>query len=895
MKFRSILRLFGLAIAFSLSAVIFGITMKGDQASDLSRKASADSQQRDRVTQITTETGERELDTRLDISNNRGIEPCSPLGACKTPATDQTLPSASVSGALEPASGFLPAGTQSITLRLTTEEPSNCRWSEGKDVPFEFMPNVFQIGQGTLNHKTVVAGFHDLDDRWLFVRCQNTANQRESNPEGWRTHLRVLGPWNSGFPRLAYLWGTQKGMPNIQFFAGYDLFLPYQLDNPLEQTKAIRAINPYAKILLTLNATHGWPDIDPLTTRWWNSQPGDPAYNCLLRDSHGKILLVRYWGHPMFNMVIPYCRAQLVQKNIEDFRSQSTSLLDSFAYDGIFWDLLYGTISWLSDDIDSDLDGQPDDPKTLDSAYQASVEDFLSQIRANLPNAILMGNEASPDYTRWINGRLIEWELSSVLDGNSDVTWDEVIGEYRGWSGRGQEPQITFIQTKPEPIYDEKFPFHYSGKMPAAMQAEAAASFQRMRFGLTSALMGDGLFSFDLRSEDSQVWWYDEFGAPVGSPSSTLPPRGYLGQPVGDPRLLIDSLDTPNEVTNGGFEERLRGWRWWIESESGAAASVSIDRSRSKTGEYAAHIVVSKPARPWSVMVYQPHISTVAGQSYTLSFWARSDKPYTVHAKIVKQAPPGTDYGFNVQADITTEWQHFHLVGYPAFTAEDGVLQFQVGGSAGELWLDDVQFQTGALGVWARPFENGLAVVNTTRDVQTVPLPGTYCKLKGDQAPLFQTRVDEDEALVSAGWKEQKASDDQFGKTVRVASADNRARITYTPNLAYAGLYEVLAWVSPAENQSSAVTVSIYHDQGTSTVSLDETTGGVGWHSLGTYPFKAGKDGYVTLTATGQGMVVADAFKWVSVARYNDGSLVNQVTLQPQDGIVLLNKCKAGN
>jgi len=895
MKFRSISGLFGLAIVFSVLAVIFGITLKGDQASDMWRKASADSAQQDKVAPVAANAGARELDTHLDISNKGEIEPCSPPESCKTPTTDQTALSSSNSNGLEPASGLLPAGTQSITLHLTTAEPANCRWSEGTDAPFEFMPNDFQIGQGTLNHSAEVAGFHDLDERWFFVRCQNSADQRESNPEGWRTHLRVLGPWHDGFPRLAYLWGTQKGVPNIQFFAGYDLFLPYHLDNPLEQTKAIRAVNPYAKILLTLNATHGWPDIDPLTTRWWNSQPGDPGYNCLLRDSHGKILLVKYWGHPMFNMVIPYCRALLVQKNIEEFRSQSASQLDSYAYDGIFWDLLHGTISWLNDDIDSDLDGQPDDPKTLDAAYQAGVEDFLSQIRASLPHAILMGNEASPDYARWINGRLIEWELSSVLDGNSDITWDEVIGEYRDWSARGQEPRITFIQTKPEPIYDEKFPFHYTGQMPPAMQAEAAASFQRMRFGLTSALMGDGLFSFDLRSEDSQVWWYDEFGAPVGSQSSTLPPHGYLGQPIGDPRLLIDSLDTPDEVTNGGFEERLRAWRWWIESESGATANVSIDRSGSKTGDYAAHIVVSKPAWPWSVLVYQPHISTVAGQSYTLSFWARSDKPLSIYAKIVKQAPPGTDYGFNVRADITTDWQHFHLVGYPTVTADDGVLQFQVGGSAGELWLDDIQFQPGALGVWARPFENGLAVVNTTRDVQTAPLPGAYCKLKGDQAPLFQTRVDDDEAVGSAGWKEQKANDDQFGKTVRVASAGSKAKITYTPNLAYAGPYEVLAWVDPDEKQSSAVTVTIYHAQGASVVLLDEATGEVGWRSLGTYQFNAGKDGHVTLTATGQGMVVADAFKWVSAARYNDGSLVNQITLQPQDGIVLLKKCYAGN
>jgi hypothetical protein len=72
---------------------------------------------------------------------------------------------------------------------------------------------------------------------------------------------------------------------------------------------------------------------------------------------------------------------------------------------------------------------------------------------------------------------------------------------------------------------------------------------------------------------------------------------------------------------------------------------------------------------------------------------------------------------------------------------------------------------------------------------------------------------------------------------------------------------------------------------------LDETAGEVGWHSLGKYPFTAGGAGRATLTATGSGAVVADAFKWVSTARYNDGSEVSQVTLQPQDGAVLLKSC----
>lgn len=244
-----------------------------------------------------------------------------------------------------------------------------------------------------------------------------------------------------------------------------------------------------------------------------------------------------------------------------------------------------------------------------------------------------------------------------------------------------------------------------------------------------------------------------------------------------------------------------------------------------------------------------------------------------------------------MEALVTPEWQHLYLVDDASATADDGRLEFWVGDVVSELWLDGVQFRAGAPGVWARPFENGLAVINTTEEGQAAPLPDVYCKLNGSQAPLFQVRVDDDEAQVSAGWTEQPAGYSQFGSTVQMAPAGTGATVVYTPSLAYSGLYEVSAWVVPTLTQSSSVSVTIHHAWGEREVSLDETIGEVGWHRLGTYSFDAGESGSAVLAATGDDIVVADAFKWVSAARYNDGRRVSQVTLQPQDGIVLLSDC----
>ena len=786
-------------------------------------------------------------------------------------------------GILEPPTGLLPSGTASVTLALTTTAPADCRWSEQPDTPYAAMPYDFQQGQGMTVHTVVVAGLHDLDDRRFYVRCQDLDTGRDPDSYERQTHVRVLGPWDGGYPRMMNLYGEYGSEFGPEFYAGYDVYVPYSWPDPATQAPAIRAINPGAKILRHQNATYGWPDLDPLATEWWNSLPGNPGFICLLRDSNQRILLHKDSGPPMYNLTQASCRQAVVQENLEEFLSSEPDLGANLAYDGIYWDLLHGYISWLGDDIDSDLDGQPDDPDILNAAYRAGVEDLLTQVRARLSHIVLAANEAPQYYAPWINGRLYEWQLPDILNGAAQPDWDAVIADYRQWAGSGQPPHATVIFSAPEAIYREKHDGESEPHILPAFQEEAAASYQRMRFGLTTALMGAGLFFYDLREVEGPAVWYDEFGAPGTGQPTSLPPRGYLGQPSGDAFLLVDELDSPDQILNGDFEDGLTDWSFWVNTTAGAAATADIDPQAGVSGSAALHAAVSSATGLGDVLLSQYDKTMVAGQSYTLSFWARSEVTQTLAVRIGD--------GFRVETSVTPVWQHFHLWDDATVTSSDGELAFGLGASTGELWLDDVQLKAGALGVWARSFENGLVVINSTREAQTAPLPGGYCKLRGSQAPLFQARLDDDQAQASVGWSEHEASDSQFGSTVHTAPGASGATVTYAPVLAHSGTYEVLAWVAPAATQSSGVLVTIRHAQGETVVLLDQTTGEVGWHSLGRYTFKAGEQGQAVIAATGSGIVVADAFKWVSAARYNDGTRTSEVDLQPLDGIVLLSSC----
>jgi len=89
--------------------------------------------------------------------------------------------------------------------------------------------------------------------------------------------------------------------------------------------------------------------------------------------------------------------------------------------------------------------------------------------------------------------------------------------------------------------------------------------------------------------------------------------------------------------------------------------------------------------------------------------------------------------------------------------------------------------------------------------------------------------------------EKQDAQFDQYGSSVRVASDNSSSTVTYTPSLTYAGTYGVFAWVSPAEDQSSSILVSVHPAIGNVDVQLNEKTGKLGWRSLGNFPFN--KDG----------------------------------------------------
>jgi hypothetical protein len=68
---------------------------------------------------------------------------------------------------------------------------------------------------------------------------------------------------------------------------------------------------------------------------------------------------------------------------------------------------------------------------------------------------------------------------------------------------------------------------------------------------------------------------------------------------------------------------------------------------------------------------------------------------------------------------------------------------------------------------------------------------------------------------------------------------------------------------------------------------FDQRFGGDEWHIVAEALLSPDKLNYVRMYCQGKAPCLADALHLRSQARYNDGSYVDKVTLQPLDGIIL--------
>ncbi len=130
---------------------------------------------------------------------------------------------------------------------------------------------------------------------------------------------------------------------------------------------------------------------------------------------------------------------------------------------------------------------------------------------------------------------------------------------------------------------------------------------------------------------------------------------------------------------------------------------------------------------------------------------------------------------------------------------------------------------------------------------------------------------DEDDEFSTEGYWNSAVTSDEYNDETKwiYYSADGDAKAFFTPKIVKAGNYDVYEWhgADPQEDHATDAPYTINYAGGSKTIkiNLDENIGR--WNLLGTFRFKAGTSGNVTISNNANGNVVADAMKFVYVGK----------------------------
>ena len=406
-------------------------------------------------------------------------------------------------------------------------------------------------------------------------------------------------------------------------------------------------------------------------------------------------------------------------------------------------------------------------------------------------------------------------------------------------------------------------------------------------------LMNDGFFTHEFGDTlHGNDWWYDELNFD-------------LGQPLGPAQRFDFGVATPpNQITNGGFESSIvEPWRFEVDNDPGNQASIIRDTTKKVSGTASAKISISSvDGVYWHTRLAQYNRRVKQGSVYDIRFWAKADQPRTIFVGIQKGVQDYRVYAPMQQVYIDTTWRQYTVSVESNASASDARMMLMAGNTAGTVWFDNVTMRERLPDVYIRKFTHGMVLLNGTRQPQTITLEPGYERLVGEQAPRYETIIDDlSTAFSTTGVWATKIYDSGLWKTSgpffhcwkttchERSGTSGEAR--WNLPIEAADTYTLSAWW-PAAPEASGWNQNVTYeviagDQVLASITLDQRTGGDQWHPLASVPLSPGDGAYVRMSCQGEAPCIADALYLQSQARYNDGSPAEQITLQPMDGLVL--------
>ena len=193
--------------------------------------------------------------------------------------------------------------------------------------------------------------------------------------------------------------------------------------------------------------------------------------------------------------------------------------------------------------IDPDLSNRLlSDYTAFDTAWNDGLRLYLDTLRQAIgSHRIILLNWGVESY-ELVNGNNFEG-FPDDTGGSGHNSWHSVVvgpfhrGSYFDWIKKSPQPNVTMIET----YEDNSIPSgSYENR---CEQPGFQPNYRKMRFGLTTTLLNNGYFSYEMNTAGHGslcLMWFDEY-------DNAGTDRGYLGYPLGDAYQVESSRLTPHK------------------------------------------------------------------------------------------------------------------------------------------------------------------------------------------------------------------------------------------------------------------------------------------------------------------------------------------------------------
>ncbi len=226
-----------------------------------------------------------------------------------------------------------------------------------------------------------------------------------------------------------------------------------------------------------------------------------------------------------------------------------SEVLSSGYWDGIFYDEVQDSISWVGD-TDVDEDGSDDSRSEADRLWEQAYEELFANTRELIGSDYIMitNGSSNPDFAPYVNGRMFETFPSSD---DSTTDWKNATEEYLDLEEQVGYPSVQVINVNTE-------------------NTGESDDYQKVRYGITTTLLGNGYFAFDYGTEDhAQLWTYDEYDVHLGAPKTDLQntsnPQATTVSPdiwqrdFENGKVVVNATDSKQTVQLDGEYEKIHG------------------------------------------------------------------------------------------------------------------------------------------------------------------------------------------------------------------------------------------------------------------------------------------------------------------------------------------------